>query len=77
MIDEIMDRAEGNPFYAEELLAARDSATYLPGELRGLRPARVERLPRDARPVLGGLAAGDAGSRMTCWWWSPHTTRNG
>ena len=58
MTDEIMDRAEGNPFYAEELLAARDSATYLPGELRGLLLARVERLPRDARPVLGALAAG-------------------
>ena len=55
---EIMDRAEGNPFYAEELLAARDSATRLPGELRGLLLARVERLPRDARPVLGAVAAG-------------------
>ena len=60
MTDEIMDRAEGNPFYAEELLAARDSdsATGLPGELRGLLLARVERLPRDARPVLGAVAAG-------------------
>ena len=57
-INEIMDRAEGNPFYAEELLAARDSATRLPGELRGLLLARVERLPRDARPVLGAVAAG-------------------
>ena len=56
--DKIMDRAEGNPFYAEELLAARDSATALPGELRGLLLARVERLPRDARPVLGAVAAG-------------------
>jgi DNA-binding CsgD family transcriptional regulator/tetratricopeptide (TPR) repeat protein len=55
---EIMDRAEGNPFYAEELLAARDSATRLPGELRGLLLARVERLPGDARPVLGAIAAG-------------------
>src|SRR5208282_4165971 len=57
-INEIMDRAEGNPFYAEELLAARDSATGLPGELRGLLLARVERLSRDARPVLGAVAAG-------------------
>ena len=58
LADEIMDRAEGNPFYAEELLAARDSGTGLPGELRGLLLARVERLPRDARPVLGAVAAG-------------------
>jgi len=57
-INEIMDRAEGNPFYAEELLAARDSPTYIPGELRALLLARVERLPRDARPVLGAVAAG-------------------
>ncbi len=56
--DEIMDRAEGNPFYAEELLAARDGAAGLPGELRGLLLARVERLPRDTRPVLGAVAAG-------------------
>jgi hypothetical protein len=40
-----MDRAEGNPFYAEELLAAGET-TSLPGELRGLLLARVERLPR-------------------------------
>ncbi len=38
-----MDRAEGNPFYAEELLAAGET-TSLPGELRGLLLARVERL---------------------------------
>jgi DNA-binding CsgD family transcriptional regulator/tetratricopeptide (TPR) repeat protein len=56
--DEIMDRAEGNPFYAEELLAARDIAPSLPGELRGLLLARVEQLPRDTRPVLGAVAAG-------------------
>jgi DNA-binding CsgD family transcriptional regulator/tetratricopeptide (TPR) repeat protein len=56
--DEIMDRAEGNPFYAEELLAARESGPSLPGELRGLLLARVEQLPRDARPVLGAVAAG-------------------
>ena len=57
-INQIMDRAEGNPFYAEELLAARESGTGLPGELRALLLARVERLPRDARPVLGAVAAG-------------------
>lgn len=58
MINEIMGRAEGNPFYAEELLAARERATSLPAELRGLLLARAERLPRDARPVLGAVAAG-------------------
>jgi DNA-binding CsgD family transcriptional regulator/tetratricopeptide (TPR) repeat protein len=58
MTDEIMDRAEGNPFYAEELLAARERATSLPAELRGLLLARAERLPRDTRPVLGAVAAG-------------------
>ena len=76
MTDEIMDRAEGDPFYAEELLAARESATYFLGELRGLLLARVERLPRDARPCWVQLPPG-RGSRMTCWRRSPRMTRNG
>jgi predicted ATPase len=74
--DEIMDRAEGNPFYAEELLAARESGPSLPGELRGLLLARVEHLARDARPVLGAVAAGTQVSHDLLAE-SLHTTRNG
>jgi DNA-binding CsgD family transcriptional regulator/tetratricopeptide (TPR) repeat protein len=58
VVSEIMERAEGNPFYAEELLAVRDRAAGLPGGLRTVLLARIERLSREARPVLGAVAAG-------------------
>jgi DNA-binding CsgD family transcriptional regulator/tetratricopeptide (TPR) repeat protein len=58
MVTEIMRRAEGNPFYAEELLAVPERAAGLPGGLRSVLLARVEQLPREARPVLGAVAAG-------------------
>jgi len=57
-VTEIMRRTEGNPFYAEELLAVPELAASMPGQLRSVLLARAELLPREARPVLGAVAAG-------------------
>ncbi|MBB4705761.1 helix-turn-helix transcriptional regulator [Sphaerisporangium siamense] len=58
VIGDIIDRAEGNPFYAEELLAAEG----LPYGLAGLLLARVEKLSDPAQRVL--RAAAVAGRRV-------------
>jgi DNA-binding NarL/FixJ family response regulator len=59
---EILARSEGNPFFAEELLAARLEGTRLPTALRDLLLARVDALPEPARRVLAAAAV--AGSRV-------------
>ncbi|GII61517.1 LuxR family transcriptional regulator [Sphaerisporangium krabiense] len=58
VIGAIIDRAEGNPFYAEELLAAEG----LPYGLAALLLARVEKLSDPAQRVL--RAAAVAGRRV-------------
>lgn len=58
---EILTRSEGNPFFAEELLAAHREGTRLPTALRDLLPARVDTLPQRAQRVL---AAAVVGSRV-------------
>jgi DNA-binding CsgD family transcriptional regulator len=51
-------RCEGNPFFAEELLAATAGAAGpLPASLRDVLSLRLERLPDDARAVLRVAAA--------------------
>ena len=57
---EILARSEGNPFFAEELLAARRAGTRLPTALRDLLLARVDALPEPAQRVLAAAAAGYA-----------------
>ncbi|MFC7386232.1 helix-turn-helix transcriptional regulator [Sphaerisporangium rhizosphaerae] len=57
-IGDIITRAEGNPFYAEELLAAEG----LPYNVANLLLARVERLSEPAQSVL--RAAAVAGRRI-------------
>jgi DNA-binding CsgD family transcriptional regulator len=59
---EILARSEGNPFFAEELLAARREGTRLPPALRDLLLARVDALPEPAQRVLAAAAV--AGSRV-------------
>ena len=59
---EILARSEGNPFFAEELLAARREGTRLPPALRDLLLARVDALPGSAQKVLAAAAV--AGSRV-------------
>jgi tetratricopeptide (TPR) repeat protein len=63
-VDRIFDRSEGNPFYAEELLAAgADQANVgLPSALADVLLARIEALPELAREVLKVAAV--AGPRV-------------
>ena len=51
LLDEVYARAEGNPFFAEELLALHRSSG-LPSTVRDLLLARVEALPPATRQVL-------------------------
>ena len=58
LLDEIHLRSEGNPFFAEELLAAtRLGDDGLPAVLQEGLLARVDRLPEDAQTVLRVAAA--------------------
>ena len=54
----IVDRAEGNAYYAEELLAASASDEELPANLAALLMTRVERLSATAQQALRAAAAG-------------------
>jgi len=58
LTDTIVTRSEGNPFYAEELLAAaREGDRELPPRLRHLLLQRVSRLDRPAQSLLRVAAA--------------------
>jgi len=63
-VDRIFDRSDGNPFYAEELLAAgADQANVgLPSALADVLLARIGALPEPAREVLKVAAV--AGRRV-------------
>src|SRR5215470_17356484 len=54
LVGEILARSEGNPFFAEELLAARvaGGSAELPDALRDLLLARVEALPQATQQLL-------------------------
>ena len=57
VIERIFRRSEGNPFYAEELLAsAQDGGGQLPASLRDTLLLRVERLSAVTREVLRAAA---------------------
>jgi ATP/maltotriose-dependent transcriptional regulator MalT len=56
LVDRLLDRSEGNPFFAEELLAAADQGV-MPDSLRDPLLVRVERLSNPARRVLELAAA--------------------
>jgi tetratricopeptide (TPR) repeat protein len=62
LVGEILARSEGNPFFAEELLAAHLEGARLPSALRELVLARVQALSEPAQRVLE--AAGVAGIRV-------------
>ena len=65
VVDELFARAEGNPFFTEQLVAAAPSRggerlsvpVGLPGRLAELLAARAGRCAGGARAVLAGLAA--------------------
>ena len=62
LVGEILARSEGNPFFAEELLAAHLDGTRLPLVLRDLVLARVEALSEPTQRVLEVAAV--AGTRV-------------
>jgi DNA-binding CsgD family transcriptional regulator/tetratricopeptide (TPR) repeat protein len=55
-IDHVFSRAEGNPFFAEELVALGGSAD-LPATVRDLLQARLDALPAGTRRVVRAAAA--------------------
>lgn len=55
-LEEMITLAEGNPYYAEELLAASAEGSRLPAGLAELLVARMERLPGPAQQVLRAAA---------------------
>ncbi|WP_375487913.1 AAA family ATPase [uncultured Jatrophihabitans sp.] len=60
-LDDIVDRAEGNAFFAEELLSAAnqfEGADQLPWQLADLLLVRLDRLSDDARQVVRVAAVG-------------------
>ncbi|GAA1308743.1 LuxR family transcriptional regulator [Planotetraspora silvatica] len=61
VIGGVVERAAGNPFFAEELLAASADHTRLPGTLADLLLARVESLPDTAGQVLRVAAVAGRG----------------
>jgi ATP/maltotriose-dependent transcriptional regulator MalT len=59
VLDSIFDRSEGNPFFAEELVAAGSGAGLSP-TLRDVLGVRVDGLSEPGRVVLRALSAGGA-----------------
>ena len=59
LVDAVLTRSGGNPFFAEELAAARH-AKALPTALRNVVMMRIERLSPDALHVVGVAAAAGA-----------------
>ncbi len=62
LVRELVARAQGNPFYAEELLAARDKGMQIPEVLRNLLLLRVAEVGPEAQRVLRIAAV--AGTRV-------------
>jgi DNA-binding CsgD family transcriptional regulator len=62
-VEGIYSRSEGNPFYAEQLLAAGDADVGLPSTLADVLLARVQGLSEPAQQVLGVAAV--AGRRVS------------
>ncbi|MBB2937617.1 ATP/maltotriose-dependent transcriptional regulator MalT [Amycolatopsis bartoniae] len=56
VITSVVERSEGNPFFAEELLASCSDCTDIPAGLAEVLLARLERLSPDARRVLRAIA---------------------
>ena len=57
VVDDVLGRSDGNPFLAEELLAARESTAGTPTRVRDIVLARVETLSDPTQTLLRVLAA--------------------
>ncbi len=66
IVDDVLARSEGNPFYAEELLAVRTGTGALPDSVRDAILARVARLPEPVQAVLreAALVGGTVDDRL-------------
>ena len=62
-ITKIIDRADGNPFFVEELVGAADTDKLLPADLADLLLVRLDKLSEGARQVV--RAASVAGRRVS------------
>jgi predicted ATPase len=62
LVDAVLTRSQGNPFYAEELLAAGSEAGELQATLRDVLEARLATLSSDARRVVDAAAVRSADS---------------
>ncbi|MGI8881792.1 MAG: helix-turn-helix transcriptional regulator [Jatrophihabitans sp.] len=62
-IQTIVDRAEGNAFFTEELVAVMDDSAALPTDLADLLLVRVERLSGETRQVVRAVSV--AGRRVS------------
>jgi DNA-binding CsgD family transcriptional regulator len=62
LADGVWARSQGNPFFAEELIAARDDPSLSP-ELQGVILSRVEALAKPTQQVLRAIAT--AGTTVT------------
>ena len=66
IVDDVLARSEGNPFYAEELLAVRTGTAALPDSVRDAILTRVARLPESVQAVLreAALVGGTVDDRL-------------
>jgi DNA-binding CsgD family transcriptional regulator/tetratricopeptide (TPR) repeat protein len=55
LVERVLTRSQGNPFFAEELIAARDRES-VSAEFRAVVMARLERQSNEARQVLRAVA---------------------
>jgi DNA-binding CsgD family transcriptional regulator/tetratricopeptide (TPR) repeat protein len=62
LLADLFERSDGNPFFAEELLAASSDGRVIPDTLREALMVRVESLSQPARELLRAAAA--AGRRV-------------
>jgi hypothetical protein len=75
LVQRLHERTGGNAFFAEELLAAAEGSTELPGSLRDALNLRIEVLPEQAQDVLRLAAAHGrlVSHRLLAW---PRTCRS-
>ena len=66
LVDRLFARAQGNPFFSEELLASAgaDEPDAVPATLREMLLARVEKLASETRAVLAALAVAGVGDEL-------------
>ena len=62
LVDEVHRRSGGNPFFVEELAAASTEKAELPGSVRSVLGARIDRLGPQAQELVRVMAAAGTGA---------------